>query len=73
MTDSGAPPSTPELQPLRSVPSTDFAPGLHDLDLSVLVLTYQGGKSPQPLSKTSPDRPNPLPSCALRSDDTEVD
>jgi hypothetical protein len=44
MTGTGACPSRPELQPLRSVPSTDFGPRLHDLDLSVLVITYQAGK-----------------------------
>jgi hypothetical protein len=44
MTGTGAPTSTPELQPLRSAPSTDFGPRLHDLDLSVLVITYQAGK-----------------------------
>ena len=43
-TGTGARPPTPELQPLRNVPSTDFGPRLHDLDLSVLVITYQAGK-----------------------------
>ena len=46
MNGTDAPPSTPELQPLRSVPSTDFGPRLHDLDLSVLVITYPAGKLP---------------------------
>ena len=37
-------PPTPELQPLCNVPSIDFGPRVHDLDLSVLVIAYRAGK-----------------------------